>query len=151
MVNGALKKWILLQSMVKTLRMQSKNSRNIPMLQINVISSIQQLQNEQMELWEDLVNIPLDEAEEKIDRISNALQGLESAYDTISYGGSGISKLDKQILSDYGITKSEQRLEKAKKNERTQNEKRKKEKEKVDKADKNLKSEQSDLKKRIRN
>lgn len=111
------------------------------------ISSIQQLQNEQMELWEDLVNVPLDEAEEKIDRISNALQGLESAYDTISSGGSGISKLDKQILSDYGITKSEQRLEKAKKSERTQNEKRKKEKEKVEKADKNLKSEQSDLKK----
>lgn len=111
------------------------------------ISSIQQLQNEQMELWADLVNIPLDEAEEKIDRISNAIEGLESAYDTISSGGSGISKLDNQILSDYGITKSEQRLEKAKKNERTQNEKRKKEKEKVEKADKNLKSEQSDLKK----
>lgn len=111
------------------------------------ISSIQQLQNEQMELWEDLVNIPLDEAEEKIDRISNAIQGLESAYDTISSGGSGIEKLDNQILSDYGIAKSEQRLAKAKKDERAQNEKRKKEKEKVDKADKNFKSEQSDLKK----
>ena len=111
------------------------------------ISSIQQLQNEQMELWEDLVNIPLDEAEEKIDRISNALQGLESAYDTISSGGSGISKLDKQILSDYGITKSEQRLEKAKKDERVKQIKKLAEKEKVEKADKNLKSEQSDLKK----
>lgn len=111
------------------------------------ISSIQQLQNEQMELWEDLVNIPLDEAEEKIDRISNALQGLESAYDTISSGGSGIAKLDKQILSDYGITKSEQRLEKAKKDERVKQIKKLAEKEKVEKADKNLQSEQSDLKK----
>lgn len=77
--------------------------------------TIQELKNEQMELWEEIINIPIEEAESKIDRLEKKIKGLENASSTIADGGSSISRYAYQIEADTGLKSARKKLENANK------------------------------------
>lgn len=77
--------------------------------------TIQELKNEQMELWEEIINIPIEEAESKIDRLEKKIKGLENASSTIADGGSSVSRYAYQIEADTGLKSARKKLENANK------------------------------------
>lgn len=64
-------------------------------------SAVQSLRNEQRQVFEDLMNLPTEKAEYKIDRLNKRLGSLENTYDSMS-GGSATSAYLKQVQKDYG-------------------------------------------------
>lgn len=77
--------------------------------------TIQELKNEQMELWEEIINIPIEEAESKIDRLEKKIKELQGASSTIADGGSSISRYAYQIEADTGLKSARKKLENANK------------------------------------
>lgn len=61
---------------------------------------VQELRNEQLKLFEDWANMPTEEAEKKVDKLSKAIDGLKGAYNIISSGGSAASAYGR-IISQY--------------------------------------------------
>jgi len=76
--------------------------------------AVQELYNEQLKVFEQWANMPTEEAEKKIDRLTNKLNGIKAASTTTSTGMSGTKALASQILSDSGITSAEAKLAVAK-------------------------------------
>lgn len=76
--------------------------------------AVQELYNEQLKVFEQWANMPTEEAEKKIDRLTNKLNGIKAASTTISTGMSGTKALASQILSDSGIPSAEAKLAVAK-------------------------------------
>lgn len=76
--------------------------------------AVQELYNEQLKVFEQWANMPTEEAEKKIDRLTNKLNGIKAASTTTSTGMSGTKALVSQILSDSGIPSAEAKLAVAK-------------------------------------
>lgn len=76
--------------------------------------AVQELYNEQLKVFEQWANMPTEEAEKKIDRLTNKLNGIKAASTTTSTGMSGTKALASQILSDSGIPSAEAKLAVAK-------------------------------------
>ena len=76
--------------------------------------AVQELYNEQLKVFEQWANMPTEEAEKKIDRLTNKLNGVKAASTTTSTGMSGTKALASQILSDSGIPSAEAKLAVAK-------------------------------------
>ncbi len=72
--------------------------------------AVQELYNEQLKVFEQWANMPTEEAEKKIDRLTNKLNGIKSASTTVSTGKSGLQALVKQIKSDTGLDSAEKKL-----------------------------------------
>ena len=72
--------------------------------------AVQELYNEQLKVFEQWANMPTEEAEKKIDRLTNKLNGIKSASTTVSTGKSGLQALVKQIKSDTGLGSAEKKL-----------------------------------------
>lgn len=77
--------------------------------------AVQELYNEQLKVFEQWANMPTEEAEKKIDRLTNKLNGIKSASTAVSTGGSGLQSLIGQIKSDTGLGTAERKLASAKK------------------------------------
>lgn len=76
--------------------------------------AVQTLKNDQMDLFNDLINIPIEEAEKKIDRLQNKLDVFNAAYSSVE-GASGINRYAYQIKADAGMNQIEKQLNTAKK------------------------------------
>lgn len=77
--------------------------------------AVQELYNEQLKVFEQWANMPTEEAEKKIDRLTNKLNGIKAASTTTSTGMSGTKALASQIKSDTGLGTAEKKLTSAKK------------------------------------
>lgn len=62
---------------------------------------VQELRNEQLKLFEDWANMPIEKAEEKIKKLQSAIDGLKSAYSTVSSGGSAVAAYT-NVVTSYG-------------------------------------------------
>lgn len=69
-------------------------------------SAVVELRNEQLKLFEDLMNMPTEKAEKKIEKLERRMKNLDSAYKTISGGGSSVSSYISTILNDSGLDKA---------------------------------------------
>lgn len=76
-------------------------------------SAVQELKNNQMDLFNDLINIPIEEAEKKIDRIVAKMDVLDAAASSIT-GQSGLSRYSYQIEADAGMKQLSEKLDSAK-------------------------------------
>ena len=77
--------------------------------------AVQELYNEQLKVFEQWANMPTEEAEKKLDKLTNKLNGIKSASTAVSTGGSGLQSLISQIKSDTGLGTAERKLASAKK------------------------------------
>lgn len=77
--------------------------------------AVQELYNEQLKVFEQWANMPTEEAEKKLDKLTNKLNGIKSASTAVSTGGSGLQSLISQIKSDTGLGTAEKKLASAKK------------------------------------
>lgn len=75
--------------------------------------AVQELYNEQLKVFEQWANMPTEEAEKKLDKLTNKLNGIKSASTAISTGGSGLQSFIKQIKSDSGLSVAESKLNKS--------------------------------------
>lgn len=62
--------------------------------------AIQELNNKHIELYETLVNLPIEQTEKKIEKLENRMKSLTSFMSTISSGGSAISALKNIVDAD---------------------------------------------------
>ena len=76
-------------------------------------TAVQELKNNQMDLFNDLINIPIEEAEKKIDRIAAKMDVLDAAASSIT-GQSGLSRYSYQIEADAGMKQLSEKLDSAK-------------------------------------
>ena len=77
--------------------------------------AVQELYNEQLKVFEQWANMPTEEAEKKLDKLTNKLNGIKSASTAVSTGESGLQSLISQIKSDTGLGTAERKLASAKK------------------------------------
>lgn len=79
--------------------------------------AVQELKNTQLELFEDLVNIPIEKAEKKVNRLADAMDRLSGFTDVASSGASGINALVETVDSTTGenIRQAQKQVKKDKK------------------------------------
>lgn len=76
--------------------------------------TVQELNNKLLELYETIVNMPIEKAEKKIDRLKTKLESLNAVSDTVSLGGSAIKAMQNQIKVDIpGLGNAQKKLDKA--------------------------------------
>lgn len=76
--------------------------------------TLQELNNKLLELYETIVNMPIEKAEKKIDRLKTKLESLNAVSDTVSLGGSAIKAMQNQIKVDIpGLGNAQKKLDKA--------------------------------------
>ena len=76
--------------------------------------TIQELNNKLLELYETIVNMPIEKAEKKIDRLKTKLESLNAVSDTVSLGESAIKAMQNQIKVDIpGLGNAQKKLDKA--------------------------------------
>lgn len=102
--------------------------------------AVQELYNEQLKVFEQWANMPTEEAEKKIDRLTNKLNGIKAASTTTSTGMSGTKALASQIKSDTGLGTAEKKLTYAKKTQASAKNKATKAKNNLTKAKKTERS-----------
>ena len=71
------------------------------------VDKVTELKNTQLELFEDLVNIPTEKAEKKIDKLKDKYDSLSSALTTVSSGMSAVNQLMSLNAESIATTKAE--------------------------------------------
>ena len=102
--------------------------------------AVQELYNEQLKVFEQWANMPTEEAEKKLDKLTNKLNGIKSASTAVSTGGSGLQSLISQIKSDTGLGTAERKLASAKKAQSSA-------KKKASTSNKNVRTQQANINK----
>lgn len=80
--------------------------------------AIADLNQEQLELFETIVRMPLDKAEKDLEKLENRINSINSMKDTASVGGSALSALQ-SIISTSSIKKAQKNLDTAIANEKS--------------------------------
>ena len=125
----------------KTLSENIKDFQSYYESAIECKNTIQELNNNLLELYDTLANMPIEKAEKAIDKLKSKYESLDNVYGAISGGGSTLGHLQDQIKKDNPtLANAQKNLDKA-------TTARNKTKSTRSKASKNLKSATTDVEK----
>ena len=81
--------------------------------------AVQDLENEQLKVFDQWASMPTEVATKKIDKLTNSFNALKNALSTISSGGSGLKAMASQIIADTpGLSSATASVNRAKKAQR---------------------------------